>query len=325
MSDFDSSPPVRRPSSARKTSHLAVLFSDIAGSTRLYEELGNSRAVALIDQCLGTMRAAALESGGRVVKEIGDELMCVFPDPERAVLAATEIQLRIGELSLRPDWGDDDDLKPAPHAVRVRIGFHYGEVIEEGGDVFGDTVNIAARVGNLARADEVMTTGATVALLPALLRSSTREIAGRVIKGHGTTVDIHEVLWQTGVEFSTTITMHPMVTREAPARRQSLRLERDAKEVVLALGDAPIVLGRDPAALYSTADRQASRRHARIESRRDKFFLIDQSTNGTYVAVEGDPELLLMREEVILRGRGSISLGQSSRNNPEAIRFWLAD
>ena len=310
---------------SRKTSHLAVLFSDIAGSTRLYEELGNSRAVALIDQCLGTMRAAALESGGRVVKEIGDEVMCVFPDPERAFLAATEIQLRISELSLRADWGDDDPLKPAPHAVRVRIGFHYGEVIEEGGDVFGDTVNIAARVGNLARADEVMTTGSTVALLPALLRSSTREIGGRVIKGHGTTVDIHEVLWQTGVEFSTTITMHPIIARETPPRRQSLLLERDAKEATLALGDAPVVLGRDPAALFATADRQASRRHARIESRRDKFFLVDQSTNGTYVAFEGEPELLLMREEVILRGRGSISLGQTSRGNLEAIRFRLTD
>ena len=94
---------------------------------------------------------------------------------------------------------------------------------------------------------------------------------------------------------------------------------------MLALGDAPIVLGRDPAALFSTADRQASRRHARIETRRDKFFLIDQSTNGTYVAFEGEPELLLMREEVILRGRGSISLGQSSRGNAEAIRFRLSD
>jgi len=325
LSDSDPPSSVRRGPPDRKTTHLAVLFSDIAGSTRLYEELGNSRAVALIDQCLGTMRAAVLETGGRVVKEIGDELMCVFPDPERAYLAATEIQLRIGELSLRPDWGDDDDLKPAPHAVRVRIGFHFGEVIEEGGDVYGDTVNIAARVGNLARADEVMTTGATVALLPPLLRGSTREIAGRVIKGHGTTVEIHEVLWQTGVEFSTTITMHPAVTREAPPQRQSLRLERSAREVVLALGDAPIILGRDPSALFHTADRQASRRHARIESRRDKFFLVDQSTNGTFVAFEGEPELLLMREEIILRGRGAISLGQSTRNNPEAIRFRLSD
>ena len=56
----------------------------------------------------------------------------------------------------------------------------------------------------------------------------------------------------------------------------------------------------------------ASRVHCKIEYRRGQFFLIDQSTNGTYVTVEGDAEIMLKREQLLLRGRGVICLGHSS-------------
>ena len=66
----------------------------------------------------------------------------------------------------------------------------------------------------------------------------------------------------------------------------------------------------------------ASRLHARIERRRDKFVLIDQSTNGTYVTLEGEKEILLRREELILRGRGHISFGHTYQPEPaEVLRF----
>jgi predicted component of type VI protein secretion system len=71
------------------------------------------------------------------------------------------------------------------------------------------------------------------------------------------------------------------------------------------------MLGRDPGSDLVISDAKASRHHARIEKRRDKFFISDQSTNGTYVTFAGEQEIVLRREEVTLRGSGSILFGRS--------------
>lgn len=66
----------------------------------------------------------------------------------------------------------------------------------------------------------------------------------------------------------------------------------------------------------------ASRQHVRIELRREKFFIIDQSTNGTHVLVDNSEEEFLRREEMPLQGKGQISLGKSFSENPtEVVSF----
>src|SRR5690606_17034150 len=128
----------------------AVLFADMAGSTMLYEKLGDALAKTLVDECLDHMRTVTQRRGGRVIKTIGDELMCVFPDPDRASLAATDMQLAISALP------------PAPGVRRaIRLGLHAGPQIEEQGAVFGYTVNTAARRASLAKAGQSITTFAT--------------------------------------------------------------------------------------------------------------------------------------------------------------------
>ena len=93
---------------------------------------------------------------------------------------------------------------------------------------------------------------------------------------------------------------------------------------MLELANAGIVLGRDASCQIAIADRMASRQHARIERRRDKFFLIDQSTNGTFVAFVGESEIALRREEVMLRGEGRIAFGRSvSESSDETVGFTL--
>jgi predicted component of type VI protein secretion system len=69
----------------------------------------------------------------------------------------------------------------------------------------------------------------------------------------------------------------------------------------------------------------ASRVHCKIECRRGKFFLADQSTNGTYVTIEGDAEILLKREQLMLRGRGLISLGHTCRAADAEIVAYSCD
>ncbi len=287
----------------------AVLFADIAGSTRLYDTLGDAQAKKMVDECIGLMRGIVAHYGGRVIKTIGDEVMCVLPNADSACLAATDMQLRVMAL-------------PAASNVKraIRIGFHAGPVIEENNDVFGDTVNLAARMAGLAKAMQIITTQVTVDQLSALLKASTRPIAALSIKGKGDDVAVCEVVWQAGEELTTMATPSAMVA----SRQISLHLRHGAGELVLEQANAGIVLGRDAACQITVADRMASRQHARIERRQDKFFLVDQSSNGTFVAFDGEPELSLRREEVMLRGKGRIAFGRSvSLSDDDTVVFAL--
>jgi len=98
-------------------------------------------------------------------------------------------------------------------------------------------------------------------------------------------------------------------------------LHHDGEEKVLDATQGSFSLGRDAASDIIINDRRASRTHARIERRRDKFVLIDQSTNGTYVTFVGEAEFALKREEVILRSKGRISFGHAFDENSEVVEF----
>ena len=279
--------------STRGASQLAVLFADVVGSTRLYETFGDDQAKHMIDECLDVMRAVVLHYGGRVIKTIGDEIMCVLPSADSGCLAATDMHHKIMAL-------------PMVSKVKrsVRIGFHFGPVIEENNDVFGDTVNLAARMAGLAKGMQIITTGATVANLSPMLKLSTRSIAALAVKGKGDEVEVSEVIWQGGEELtmstaSIAFTAKP-VTLSLQHAGQTLELEYEG-----------IVLGRDAQCNVVISDRNASRQHARIERRRDKFFVVDQSTNGTFVVFANEPEVVLRREELMLRGSGRIGFGHS--------------
>ncbi|APV52377.1 adenylate/guanylate cyclase domain-containing protein [Betaproteobacteria bacterium GR16-43] len=288
---------------------MAVLFADVAGSTKLYDTLGDTQAKQMIDECIETMRGITTRYGGRVIKTIGDEVMCVLPDADSGCLAATDMQTRITDL---PGVGN---VKRA-----IRVGFHAGPVIEQDNDVFGDTVNVAARMAGVARAQQIITTRATVDMLSPLLRKSSRKIAALSVKGKGDDVEVCEIIWQGEEELTT------MATTIAPVGtgQSVLRLQYGASLLVLDKPNVSIVLGRDVGCNVPISDRMASRHHARIERRRDKFYLVDQSTNGTYVLFAGETEIALRREEVMLRGVGRIAFGRSvAQSEEDTVEFVL--
>jgi class 3 adenylate cyclase len=281
----------------------AVLFADISGSTTIYETLGDALAKQMIDECLRDMRTATARHGGRVVKTIGDELMCVFPDADRVAMAASEMQQAIA------------DMPPVSGVKRaIRVGFHVGPVIESEGDVFGDTVNTAARMAGLAKGEQIYTTLAAVQLMSPIVRSQTRRIASLTVKGKGDEVAVCEVLWQAGDD----LTMATASLESTPTQ-VTLDLSHGVKQTVLDTANSRIVIGRDAGCQIMLGDRKASRVHARIERRRDKFVLVDQSTNGTYVTFDGEAEIGLRREELILRGRGRIVFGHGIDESDEDV------
>lgn len=275
---------------------VAVLFADIAGSTRLYEVLGDAQAKALIDEALTEMKAVTARHGGRVIKTIGDEVMCVFDGPDRGFIAATDMQMRVDKLAV------SGGVKRA-----IRVGFHAGPVIEENGDVFGDTVNTAARMAGLAKGLQIITTRSTVDMLSPALRMGTREIAALAVKGKADDLAVCEVIWQESDDLTMTA---PSVNM--PAAQVVMILRHAGRELPVNEARPAVALGRDAGSDIVIADPKASRNHARIEKRRDKFVLADQSTNGTFVTIAGEAEISLRREELMLRGSGRIVFGHSA-------------
>lgn len=275
---------------------LCVLFADVSGSTRLYEKLGDAEALRAVERCLNRMRRVVDGHGGKVIKTIGDEVMTTFDTADAGIQAACEMQHRV------------TDLPPVSGVkLAIRVGFHYGPAIEENDDVFGDTVNTAARMAGLAKAGQIMTTAETMAAVTLSLAPEVREIDALTVKGKAEDVRVFEVLWQDGADL--TMKASSIVASYAAAR---LLVSYRGVEVTLDTSHGPLTLGRDMSNEVVIKDQRASRNHARIERRRDKFVLVDQSTNGTFLRIEGENEVILKREEIILRGQGTIGFGHSA-------------
>jgi adenylate cyclase len=290
-----------------KSTSQAVLFADVSGSTRLYDKLGNTQALSCIGLCLNIIKDAAEAQGGRVVKAIGDELMCVFPDAVSAARAASEMQVRVSMQD--PISGQQ---------LAIRVGLHVGPVIDKAGDVFGDCVNVAARMVGLAKAGQILTTREVVESLPPDVRSTTRSLDYMSVKGKDQDLAVFELVARPGEDL-TTLASQPGGIKEA-----RIRLRHGIRELVPGPQDKALTFGREPSSTFQIDDRKASREHARIERRRDRYVLIDRSSNGTYVTFEGRPEVALRREEVTLFGKGSISFGHSFADDPtEAVTFEL--
>ncbi|MDO8206597.1 MAG: adenylate/guanylate cyclase domain-containing protein [Gallionella sp.] len=285
----------------------AVLFADVSGSTHLYEVLGDTRAFAAVDVRLDILRRLTVAHSGQVIKTIGDEIMAVFPNAVSAAQAACEMQMVV---SAKPPI---DNIR-----VGIRIGFHFGPVLKNNGDVFGDTVNIAARMTEIAQAQQIITTGTTVAMLPPIMRTSTRTLNSLSIKGKADDIEVREVIWQESEE----LTMVVGNTYTAMTSEPILQLVHQNATLIVDAARPSITIGRDELADIVIEDRRASRMHAKIERRRDKFILVDLSSNGSFVNIKGENEIQLRREEMVLRESGTISLGHSYQKDPtEFIEF----
>ncbi len=285
---------------SRQKDILAVLFADVSDSTRLYENMGDTLAFTQVRECLQLINEAARHFNGRVVKNIGDGAMCVFANADDAAHAAIEMQDRI---DLRPP-------APGKSKLTIRIGFHFGNVLREEDDVFGDTVNISARMSGLAVAGQILMTAATAAALSAEMQAKTRRLDALAVKGKAEAIDVHELQWQD----SDTATLVPGRTSGfSRLTEPRLCLIHQGRELEYRM---TMTIGREPNHDIVILDKMASRNHARIEKRLDKFALIDQSANGTFVTISGRDEIVLRREEFILYGSGQISFGESPRRQP---------
>lgn len=288
--------------------NMTVLLVDVSDSTQMYETLGDEKAFREVRSCLDLFEKAIAANGGRVAKAVGDGLICLFDEPGMAVAAGFDMQ-----NSLR------DRTVTGRRPTSIRIGLHCGPVLLGDDDVYGDTVRIATRMAQFAASGQIIVTGEIVMELAPELQNLTRHLDEFRIPGRAEDLTVHEVLWQEqdGHEYTQLPGRFEAMLAQAGITR--LRIMHNGRDIVVA---SSLTIGRHASNEVVLGDRMASRYHARIERRKDKYVLVDLSSNGTFVAVDGGDEVKLRREELIMYGSGRIAFGHSAgEEGAETVGF----
>ena len=286
------------------TGHPTVVFADLTGSTRVFEAIGNARATETVTRLIQWIGGVCESHGGRVVKSLGDGVFAIFASGANATRAVLELQ-RNHQKRLQT-W-------PAPLRMELQIGVASGEVVEVDGDCYGDAVNLASRLSDLAGPGQIWATEAVIDQLQGG-EARHRSLGPINIRGKNEMPVVHRIDWQDEVtEFLTMPASLATPTRGADSSFGQIELAWLDVRSMFSAAELPIHLGRVDEAQFVVNDPRVSRLHARIEARHGSCVLVDISTYGTWVRFHGTAgasgEIALRRDECVLHGSGEIGLG----------------
>ena len=293
------------------TLNRSILFADIAGSSRIYERLGDDHARRLIMELLSDLSDVARKYGGEFLRTYGDELMCAFRSADEAVEAAAGMH-QVTEARPATKWKPIDSI-----GLYIRIDT--GTVIQVGNKLFGDAVNSAAKMKTLAKPYQTLLSETTRNYLSEAHRQLTRFVGKLPIKGKSGTHDIFEYIHEE--EEATLVMEHPSETLLSLA---VLEIQCGQTKLIVDENHPTLTIGRLPANDLVLRYAGISRMHAKIEHRKGKFMLVDASSNGTYVHIEGQEVTYLKHDELQLYGEGIICPGRSATaHSPGAIHYCI--
>ena len=294
---------------SEKTLEVAILMADISGSSALYDEVGDADALRQVGVCLDDMMAIIEREGGTFIRSKGDDVLAIFADPVAALVASRAM------LALKTS---------GQKSLAIHIGATFGNVIRARDDIFGDSVNTAARLGSMAKPGELLASDSFVERLPEADRRCMHPLDTITFKGKDAPTGIFTLLEQ-GTQLRTVVGKSPAVTDARKASRPA-----HAVTVTLFYADQTFACPeRKTLSIGRASDNDiviehpwVSRKHANIQVRRGKVQLTDQSSSGSFVATQDSYEFLLKRETVLLTGSGTISPGvPATAPEAEVIRY----
>jgi adenylate cyclase len=300
-----------------------VVFADLVGSTSLYESLGDAAASHFVSQLIADFSKTFELHRGRVVKLLGDGLFVLFPSEADALAACVAVQQGLRDKPVYPPAASAATTSPAPMtAVQMQLGMESGEVVEIGGDCFGDAVNTAARLADLAGGGQILTTALARSALPGALRNLLHSLGPLFLRGKTDATEVFRVQWHDESEGEVTV-MGRSIAPPVRTGRLSLRLHSahgkpQGQAFVLESPHGRANIGRAMHTAESLAgaqtvvvsDARVSRLHCNVAWHGTHWVLADVSSFGTWVYVgEQTRGVALRRSECQLVGSGYISLG----------------
>ncbi|MCP4432392.1 MAG: FHA domain-containing protein [Gammaproteobacteria bacterium] len=285
---------------ARETINCVVMFADVAGSTAMYENMGDDQARERISKSLNTLISITRRHSGKLVKTIGDEILVYFADTDMAVYAAKTIQETM-----------EDDRSPETVGVSIRIGMQYGSAILEDNDIFGDTVNVAARIASLAGARQILCSQEMAFMVKNVdLTNNMRPFDRLRLKGRKESLSVYMFAWEDDGDITNMATASSFTNPSRHQLAEKLILTYNGERQTIPVETTSFVIGRGKDCQLVVSGGLISRYHSKIEHRRGKFVITDQSTNGTFIKTQENQVIFLRREELTLVGSGYISLGR---------------
>lgn len=299
---------------------LTIAFVDLTGSVSVFETLGNDRATQAVTKLTQWIGATGQEHGGKVVKMLGDGVLLSFTNNRHAVEAMAQIQQEHSQRVAQ--W-------PNRLKLLMQIGMARGQVVQIDGDCFGDAVNVASRLSDLAGPEQILATDTVVRKLGPRSGVRSRSLGPMRIKGRVEPCEVFRVEWQQEMlsEFLT-----------LPADLHALRKTTESVFGGIQLGwldathafnltDLPLKIGRVPEADFVVNDPRVSRMHASIDIRSGNYVLEDTSSYGTWVRFSGgDNVIALRRQECLLHSDGEIAMGAPFTDySAPTVAFRLVD
>ncbi len=285
-----------------------VVFTDLHGSTAVFEALGNARATETITEITAWIAKHCEAEGGHVVKTLGDGVLALFPDGSKAVKALVELQRLNSKRMLRV---------PSDLAMPIRIGLASGEVEIVAGDCYGDAVNVAARLCDLCGPNQIWANAAALDTVVESPGVAFRMLGPINIRGRAEPCTVYQIEWHEE-EATDFLTMQGDIDVlysngdvDVLGREIELTWQGDSKR--FKSFELPIHIGRVRTVEFMVNDPRVSRTHARLEWRNGSVVLVDVSSFGSWVRFSGETgsDVLLRRDECVLHGQGELALGAS--------------
>jgi len=289
---------------APQTIPLTILFADISNSSNIYEILGDKAAQETVGKILNRLSDLTAQHEGKVIKTIGDAILATFPSTDDSIEAAKSMQ-----MAMTDNISGHDNLSQ----INIHIGIHHGPVVIENEDIFGDAVNITARVVDYANPRQIVATRAAIENLPDNSSHFTKYITKITAKNISGELELFEIIFE-----DQNATMVIDCRQLSKSLCSNLYLVRGEEVIVVDVQKPVVSVGREDFNDISIQYSWISRTHAYIENQNGVFMVKDKSTNGTFIYPEDAPPIYINKGEHPLAGKGFIIFGRDKENNMDS-------
>ncbi|WP_428827442.1 FHA domain-containing protein [Azonexus sp. IMCC34842] len=288
---------------------LSVLCADVAADASLVQSLDQAEARYAVARCEKRIRRSVETHGGRLVHQSGNRLMAFFADGQDALHSAIEMQRRIADLP-----------PPAGFPLAVSVGLCTGHRARELRYFPGDGVNPAARLSAVAAPGHILLSMPQRATAFPLLQLAASSVPDLQLNCGKRRLGVFQVAWQQPDQQTLRLAL-----ADPGAGVGRLCVRYRGIETWLDENQPFARIGRQADCDLIVRDLRCSREHGRIERRLERFVWVDRSTNGSFVTLEGQAEVFVRRGELLLSGRGLLSLGApAAAKGAELVHFETA-
>lgn len=269
-----------------------VLFSDITGSTGLYEKKSNQVALEHISKVLARMRQIVEQAGGKCVKSQGDDVLSIFEVSETAFQVAWSMILE--------KW---------PEGLSVHIGIYYGEILNHENDIYGSAVNTSARLCSLAKSGEIMVGDQSYDDLAPVSKAKMQKIGDIQLRGKAGPTRVYSC---SAISLTEQTMFSPEAAPVSSAGTEYAELSFGDQNWRIVEGES-LTVGRADECDITIDQAWVSRKHAVLSVGRSQLEIKDHSSFGSVIEMADGSEVLLHRRATLLSGSGAIFFGPKTQ------------